>query len=477
MSSRSLCIAFILFLPVLCFAGSHTYSPDKYHFPAHVPMPDGSLAPVRNMLNQFPVANEEGTDLERTFMEGVLDRAVKSGKAGSIPPFKFQELVTKAGRPYMEQPRQGGGAKRLGTPDRGGVGYGFWYNDQSFRWTDITVCFQNMIVPRKAGGDVYYFLYNTTTNRSELGVEAFLSYYSQDDVRFKVFDWARTDHWQTDIPYANLGEYICSKQNTDGTWRQLIKVVNVTRRTGGANDWINEVYLYNCFHEAWDYVYHYNYTTSSPTENTFETGDFYGSWAPIFETFQDHDGSSNPIGWDDTRLYQDGVFTRVLSSNSWLQVDDPDLTPPIFLTPNYGWAVGTKNGESVNQVFQAEDGDHDIGQTYGYGWFVTPAHGAGYMLKGPGWTFSPVRMNAEFRIGIDDSALPTDLIAQLGVWDNTTGSYVVSDDLYGSDFSKVYTFLLFRYDFTPVAGHEYWFTIYAYGNSAIGADKIVIVKN
>lgn len=442
----------------------------------NVPMPNGNAPSVRDMRGKFPIVDEEGSELEQAFMQGVLGRMLTSGKLDGIDPSKFGEVAAKAG--FL--PSQDSSAEFLRTlqpPMPGDVGYGFWYKDEALHWSNLTVIIQSMVIPRRAGGDLYYYLYNTATNRSELGVEAFLSYYSQSDVHFKVFDWARPDHWQTDISYSNLGDYIRSEVNPDGVWRQFIKVVNATRIEGGPNQWSNEVYLYNQFYYCWDWVYQYSYTTSDPTENTFEPGDFFGSWGPIFETFQDHDGSNNPIGWDDTWLFQDGSSFHLTPENSWLQNSDPDLYPPIYLSPNWAWAVGSTLGEPANQIFEAEDGDHEIGRSYGQGWYVLPSHGEGWMLEGPGWTFSPYRMNAEFHLGIGDSAQPGDLLALVGVWDDTDKSYAASDFLYRSRFPRTRKVYKFRYDFLPVAGHSYWFVIYVYGRTAMGCDKVVIVKN
>src|SRR5260370_28957676 len=94
-------------------------------------------------------------------------------------------------------------------PRPGGVGEGFFYTPD-FKTscglgTSISGDFVCSVPP---GGNVNTWLYLTATNRPGLGVEAFVSYDGQDTPHFRVFDWARTDSWQTDIPFMALENYL-----------------------------------------------------------------------------------------------------------------------------------------------------------------------------------------------------------------------------------------------------------------------------
>ena len=60
---------------------------------------------------------------------------------------------------------------------------------------------------------------------SGLGVEAFVSYNGQSTVAFKVFDWARNDHWQTNIPFSHLGDSLTT-ESAHGTAYQVLPVWN-----------------------------------------------------------------------------------------------------------------------------------------------------------------------------------------------------------------------------------------------------------
>lgn len=385
---------------------------------------------------------------------------------------------------------------------RGDVGYGVWFDPYSLIWTDITAILQDMICPRTPGGDVYTILYNTTTNRANLGVEAFISYYAQNDFHFKVFDWALwfygQNPWQTNIPYEDLQDYIHDARNPDGVFRQILRVINITERTD-FNDWMNKVYLYNRKEGTWDLIYLHAYSTFYPNQNLYNTGDDYGSWGPIFETFQDHDGSNKPIGFHDCWIYQDGELYRLTPDNSWIDVQDPSLDPPIYLIPNSSWSVGTTDGEPTNQVFEAEAGNHDIGRPYppgrlpgkglppqesdlrglplGFGWIATPADGEGWLLRGPSWTLPSGRMNAEFQLAIANAQGSNDPICRVGVWDETTESYAAEETIRRHDFAGSFHTEPFRYDFEAIDGHSYEFVVYSLAGETFGVDRVIIVKN
>jgi hypothetical protein len=371
---------------------------------------------------------------------------------------------------------------------RGDVGFGVWFESHSLLWTDITAVLQDMICPRTPGGDVYTILYNTTTNRSNLGVEAFISYFAQNDFHFKVYDWARwffeQDPWQTNIPYEGLQDYVHDACNPDGVFRQILRVINITERTD-FNDWINKVYLYNRKEGTWDLIYLYAYTTYYPNQNLYNTGDDYGSWGPIFETFQDHDGSNKPIGFHDCWIYQDGELYWLTPENSWVEIEDPAFDPPIYLVPNSSWAVGTTDGEPTNQVFEAEAGSHNIGRPYppgdglplGFGWIATPADGEGWLLRGPSWTLPTGRMNAEFQLAIANAQGSNDPICRVGVWDETTGSYAAEETIHRHDFAGSFHAEPFRYDFEAIDGHSYEFVVYSLAGETFGVDRVIIVKN
>ena len=117
-------------------------------------------------------------------------------------------------------------------------------------------------------------------NRAQRGVEAFVSYQGQNDTRFKVFDWARSDQWQTNIPFANLGDYLRGTAS-HGWGLQVLLVWNSSYEIA-QNRWRNEVLLHNRVTNGWYFIYRFDYDSTTAEQ----TSGFTGTWGPIVETFQ-----------------------------------------------------------------------------------------------------------------------------------------------------------------------------------------------
>lgn len=180
-----------------------------------------------------------------------------------------------------------------GAPAPGGVGYGVFYND-AFKqaWSTGTATSYDLICPQAPGGNVDTWLYLTTTNRAAYGVEAFVSYYGQDEPLFKIFDWAQaaTNPWQITLPFSQLGAYLFPRAQF-GTAPQVLSIKNATFLLGG-QFWRNEVHLYNYLRHGWDLVYQYDYWADTWSQKN----NWIGSWGPIVETFQPFYIGTNPLG-------------------------------------------------------------------------------------------------------------------------------------------------------------------------------------
>jgi len=224
-------------------------------------------------------------------------------------------------------------------PVPGGVGYGVFYNN-AFKtgWGRGTSIAFDIVCPTPPGGNVNTYLYLTATNRSALGVEAFIFYRGQNDTHFRVFDWARTDQWQTDIPLAGLANYL-TPMAAHGATYQVLPVWNSTYQLN-ATTWRNEVLLYNRVRGGWDLVYRFDY---SATDAQQKTG-FIGSWGPIVETFQTLYSGTRPMGALETLLVGAnstgtwGSWARLSAADSWLRTDNLGFQL-VFLDPNYAFVV------------------------------------------------------------------------------------------------------------------------------------------
>ena len=226
-------------------------------------------------------------------------------------------------------------------PRPGGVGEGFFYTpDFKTSWGLGTSISGDFVCPALPGGNVNTWLYLTATNRSGLGVEAFVSYDSQDTPHFRVFDWARADSWQTDIPFTALENYLTTL-SAHGVLYPVLPVWNSTWAIG-ANQYRNQALLYNQARSGWDLVYQYDYAATDAQQKTGWTG----SWAPIVETFQSLYVQTNPmgalgaqlIGSDNNGVW--GSWAPLSPSNSNVRTDNVGFKP-VFLDPNYAFVVNS----------------------------------------------------------------------------------------------------------------------------------------
>ena len=173
----------------------------------------------------MPPQPMEGQVTDRQAQFRTLTRSAPAER-GSERAFLASKLTMLRTLPGLSEEERAEGeamlARRFGTktfealkkktgPVPGGVGYGMFY-EGAFRtaFARGTSLYYEIICPHQPGGNVNTWLYLTATNRAQKGVEAFVAYRGQNDTRFKVFDWARSDQWQTNIPFANLTSYLRS---------------------------------------------------------------------------------------------------------------------------------------------------------------------------------------------------------------------------------------------------------------------------
>jgi len=190
------------------------------------------------------------------------------------------------------------------------------------------------------GGNVSTYLYLTATNRSGLGVEALIAYNGQDQTSFWIYDWARSDHWQTNIPLANLGPYL-RPESAHGNQYQVMSLMNFTINYGGDN-WMNQVWLLRIvdgFIPIWEIVYLYTYTATLAQQTT----EWVGSWGPIVETFQASYSQTNGMGALSTSISasdnnQWGAWHLLGPADSYVRVDNKGFFD-VFLDSDYSWIV------------------------------------------------------------------------------------------------------------------------------------------
>lgn len=228
-------------------------------------------------------------------------------------------------------------------PVPGGVGAGFFYTEPFKRaWDRGTSIRCDFVCPTPPGGNVDTWLYLTATNRSGKGVEAFVLYYGQNEMYFRIFDWARgpDDYWQTNIPRAKLAPYL-AQSSAHGHPYQTLTVWNSTVALAADKAaWQNSVLLFNHQRGGWDQIYSYDYAASYTDQKEV----WVGSWGPIVETFQDAYAGTNPMGVLQTQLSsQDasgkwGDWAILAKSNSYWRTDNKGFQIS-FVDPNYAFVV------------------------------------------------------------------------------------------------------------------------------------------
>lgn len=251
----------------------------------------------------------------------------------------IDRLGTHAQEAFSQLTQQG--FQETTAPVPGGVGYGFFYKD-TFKagWGRGTALAFDILCPTPPGGNISTHLYLTATNRSGMGVEAFISYNGQSDTHFRIFDWARNDHWQTDIPLAGLSNYL-QTGSAHGQTYQVLPVWNGTWSLEGSQ-WRNQILLYNHTRGGWDLVYQYDYSASDAQQKT----GWVGSWGPIVETFQSAYAQTRPMGALATRLVSAdsngtwGDWGLLAASAADVRTDNVGFHL-LFLDPNYAFAVNS----------------------------------------------------------------------------------------------------------------------------------------
>ena len=321
-------------------------STDSRIVPELIPLPtaqgvSAAAAPVSGQVGDMRQEFEAIT--HSTPRNHAAEQAFLASKAHIIrthptlaPAARAAALASIAGLPTLDaRPHQ--------QPIPGGVGYGLFY-EAGFKsnYATGTAIAWDIICPTPPGGNVNTFLYLTATNRTAKGVEAFVSYDGQNQTFFKVFDWARNPAapWQTNIPFANLGNYVRT-DSTHGNTYDVLPVLNVTQQ-GSPNQWWNQVYLWNHVANHYDLIYQFEYTATLADQQN----NWVGSWAPIVETFQNPYMNTSPMGTINTQLIsknagnQWGAWGLLASSDSYIRTDNVGFHL-LFLDPNYTFAVNS----------------------------------------------------------------------------------------------------------------------------------------
>lgn len=293
---------------------------------------DGDVADRRTRFRKLTRETPEDPLAQRAFLASKVAMLRRSDDVGDETRADAQRMLVRAAGDATF-------AEADLLPPPGGVGYGMFYtNSFRTRFARGTAFYYEIVCPHQPGGNVNTYLYLTATNRAQKGVEAFVSYNGQNDTRFKVFDWARPDQWQTDIRLSDLGAYLRGTV-AHGWGLQTLLVWNQSFEIGPGR-WRNEVLLHNRAAGRWDLVYRFDYN-STPAE---QASGWVGSWGPIVETFQNSYTGTRWLGFLNTMLIgRDaggnwGQWQLLSAADSTVRNDGHGFSP-LFLDPNYSFVV------------------------------------------------------------------------------------------------------------------------------------------
>jgi hypothetical protein len=233
-------------------------------------------------------------------------------------------------------------------PQPGGLGAGISYADSLLHFQNSTAVYFYLVAPPTIGLQTRAdLLYMTSSNAASKGCEALLSFFTsgQDRCFFRIWDWAHPDlpgggKFVKCYPYEEIQEYLIPYSFSLKSGQELdtvcIYIANVTRQTNRGS-FQNEVYLQNHLTGTRDLVWSYSFDW--PDKDT--VAEFW--WGPIFETFPNPGAQyslTNPVGFDQTVIVQDGVQYTLTDGNSSVTTPSDDGLSVIYRSGNHGMVCG-----------------------------------------------------------------------------------------------------------------------------------------
>lgn len=216
----------------------------------------------------------------------------------------------------------------------GGVGQGVMIRAGELEFRSSTGVYFYILAPAVLGGNTAPLLYLTSSNRAAKGCEALVSYQEQGEGVFRVWDWATPPqpphgtHWVVGLPFGSWGDYRLTYQ-WHGIDHHALYVVNVTRREGGGDRWVNEVFLHNRRTGTRDRIWRYDFSWGGVERL---------DWGPIVETFHPDYGETSPVGFAQALFVQDGFQYGLSEGNSFIRQDNGGHGfQIILLDPNHSF--------------------------------------------------------------------------------------------------------------------------------------------
>jgi len=330
-----------------CSSGESAEVTERASQPAVVSCPSGTLLnpDLGSCATVSPTSNKANTVAPVPPTLNELRSPVKSAAKSQSSSSGAQALNASPQAASVSPQSTSSGS----PPTPGGLGSGLIYNSGSLQALNSATLYTHMIVYPEGFGNINTWLFTTSTNRTEKGVEVVGIFYSGPE-SIGVFDWScSTDypcpgganspswiwtHWLTD----NTCQY-SMQADPNGRQHNTVYYANTTQLSGGL--WHNRVTFWNYCTNSWDLVYTHDYAGAQADCSV--TG--CGWWGPIMETFFP-DGDPNwpvpELGFFGTSLVHDGVTSQLKQGETSFATPGPTWNV-CYLNPNSAWSIGNGN--------------------------------------------------------------------------------------------------------------------------------------
>ncbi|MFZ5896531.1 MAG: cellulose binding domain-containing protein [Myxococcota bacterium] len=332
LQSAKLCARFVMF-PLACVACSATSSPEGDS--------------VGNSQSALACADDTMADPQGKACASVRDRRSEFSKAGtkhSLPSLKDKRAQRDARAKAAARTSSASADDTMPVP--GGLGAGVIFKNGALQSANSATLYTKMIIYPDGIGNLPDFLYTTSTNRTEKGVEVVGSYFSADTHHIGVFDWSCTTDapceggqtspsWIWARPFRDEPCHFAPQADGSGVMRDTLYYANITNRSG--TTWSNHVAFWNFCSSSWDVVYSHSY---GGTQRDCSLDNGCGWWGPIIENFFPLEGTTPipPLGFSETRLVHDGVTSQLPDTETdWSA--PPSNWNVCYRIPNTSWSA------------------------------------------------------------------------------------------------------------------------------------------
>lgn len=269
---------------------------------------------------------------------------------------KGKKVLSIQSIPSLTQLRKKKALKRRlksnGAPVPGGNGGGISYKRGSLQALEHAELHTKMFVYPSGWNPSFHvdWLFTPATNRMDNPVELVGIYARHLNDRGVLGLFGRscsedypcpngemTAGWQWFIDFSDLPCNLEEIVDNGGHIQTIIQYSNTTEKLDQQSPplWRNAVYLWNYCAENWDLVYEHYYR-----ENKKDCSiEGCAWWGPLLETFGDEQPEINELGFEDTLLYHDGIWSELTPSET--NFKNP-ISPWILshLDPNRGFGAG-----------------------------------------------------------------------------------------------------------------------------------------